>query len=333
MMLLLPGWSLSLRAAIAAAMTAAVTALADVAPATAGEGPSGVGYAAPPLPAMPWNLASPAAAPLPVGHHAEGVDTEHIFGFSMGSDIGEPGEVEYEVENVFGFGKRAGSYSTLASLAQVKYTVNDRLRVAPGIAFGGQRIVGVPGYDDHRDVSFNGATFEVRYKLIDRATAPFGLTLHAQPGWGRVDEGSGGRVEQYGGEFAALFDRELIAKRLYAAFNLWYGTGATRDSVTSAWSHDSHLQVHAAVSGLVTPALLLGIGVRYLRTYDGGGFDRFVGDAVYVGPSFSYSLSETVGLSGTWQMQLAGRALGDGRPLNLDQFERHQAMLRLNLHF
>jgi hypothetical protein len=33
--------------------------------------------------------------------------------------------------------------------------------------------------------------FEVKYQLLDREHAPFGLTLFAQPRWTRIDEAGG----------------------------------------------------------------------------------------------------------------------------------------------
>lgn len=294
-----------------------------------------VATAAADAPTRPFSKtgASPSKLPAGVRLDHEEIDTEHIFGFSMGSDIGHPGEIEVEFENVGAFGKRAGTYAAVANLSQVKYTVSDRLRVAPGFAFSGQRINGVPGWADHQNLSFSGAGFELRYKLIDRSVAPFGLTLHAQPSWSRIDDASGLRIEQYGAEFAALFDRELIEDRLFAAFNVWYGLGGTREAATNLWRHESEFQLQGAVSYAVQPSFLLGVGLRYVRAYDGSGLDRFTGDAVFAGPTFSTTLANNIGLSGTWQTQIAGRANGDGRRLNLEQFERHQAMLRLNLHY
>ncbi|WP_225146119.1 hypothetical protein [Bradyrhizobium sp. NBAIM16] len=319
---------LSLRGAITAAIVVAGH-LASCVSASADDGPRGLAYA------WPGSEPAPGVSKLTGGlpsAHSE-IDTEHIFGFSMGSDIGKPGEMEIEFENVGAFGKRSGTYAAWANLNQVKYTVSDNFRIAPGFALTGHHINGVPGLADHRDLAFGGVALELRYKLLDRAVAPFGLTLHAQPGWSRIDDGSGMHIAQYGAEFAALFDRELVKDRLFAAFNVWYGTGGTRETLTNLWRHDSEMQLQAAISYAVHPDLVLGLGVRYARAYDGGGLDRFLGDAVFAGPTFSYNISKEVGISGTWQMQVAGQAIGDVRSLNLDQLERHQALLRLNLHF
>ncbi|MEY9183212.1 hypothetical protein ABIG06_004792 [Bradyrhizobium sp. USDA 326] len=320
----------SFAGAIAAAIIV-VGHLASCASASADEGARSLAYAAPWPGSAPGLGINKLAGGLP-STHAD-IDTEHIFGFSMGSDIGKPGEMEIEFENVGAFGKRSGTYAAWANLNQVKYTVSDNFRIAPGFALTGQHINGVPGLANHRDVAFGGAALELRYKLVDRAVAPFGLTLHAQPGWSRIDDASGMHIAQYGAEFAALFDRELVKDRLFAAFNVWYGTGGTRETLTNLWRHDSEMQLQAAISYVVQPDLVLGLGVRYARAYDGGALDRFLGDAVFAGPTFSYNISKEVGISGTWQMQVAGKAIGDVRSLNLDQFERHQALLRLNLHF
>ena len=38
------------------------------------------------------------AALLPACVHAEGIDTEHLFGFMIGSDVGNVGEREFQSE-------------------------------------------------------------------------------------------------------------------------------------------------------------------------------------------------------------------------------------------
>ena len=48
-----------------------------------------------------------------VKESAEGVDTQFIFGFTMGADVGEPGEKEIEWETVNRPLKSAGSYAAL----------------------------------------------------------------------------------------------------------------------------------------------------------------------------------------------------------------------------
>jgi hypothetical protein len=261
------------------------------------------------------------------------VDTEHIFGFTIGSDIGEKGEVELEIENVPLFGKRSGSYFAFSSLNLLKFTLTDNFRIAPGVSWGANRIKDVPGFEDRTQAAFEGAVVEMRFKLLDRETMPFGLTLHAQPGWNRVDVATGLRTEAYGSEFALLADKEIIKDQLWAAVNLWYGVGTSRDVAVNAWSEDSDLEIHGALTTRVSPALVMGGELRYLRAYEGLGLNTFTGEALYLGPTFSWHISDKAGLSGTVNFQVAGNAVGDPRPLDLDNFERVQALLRFTMLF
>jgi hypothetical protein len=275
----------------------------------------------------------PACADEAKHDEKDHVDTEHIFGFTMGSDIGEKGEVELEIENVGLIGKRSGTYLAFSSLNVLKFTLTDDIRIAPGVAWGANRIKDVPGFEDRQQASIEGGVVEMRFRLLDRETMPFGLTLHAQPGWSRVDEATGMQTEGYGGEFALLADKEIVKNQLWAAVNLWYGAGASKDLAVNEWSHDSDLEIHGALSARVAPALVMGGELRYLRSYEGMGLNTFMGEALYLGPTFSWQITKNAGLSGTANFQVAGKAAGDPRSLDLDNFERVQALLRFTLLF
>src|SRR5262245_47733434 len=63
------------------------------------------------------------------------IDTEHIFGFVEGSDIGAKGELEGETQSTNAIGKRSGSYFASSNQAQLKYTITDNFRIAPLLNF------------------------------------------------------------------------------------------------------------------------------------------------------------------------------------------------------
>jgi hypothetical protein len=266
-------------------------------------------------------------------HHAAGPDTEHIFGITMGSDIGSQGEFELELETFGGFGKRFGTYSTTATHAHFKYTLTDNFRIAPGFTVGTHDIRNVPDLHDFRAVGLHEASIEIRYKLLDRHVAPFGLTINIEPIASRIDDVSGQRLEGYGTVLSALMDKELIPDRLFAAFNLNYFGGASRTQGDILWSHDSALGLGAAMSTQVIPTVLVGIDARFLQAFEGMGFDRRKGQALFVGPTFSIAVTKDVGLSGTWSFQVAGKTSDDIQSLDLKNFERQQGLLRLTAHF
>jgi hypothetical protein len=81
------------------------------------------------------------------------------------------------------------------------------------------------------------------------------------------------------------------------------------------------------------PALWIGAEIRYLRSYEGSTPDVFSGQAIYVGPTLYAQLGKQAWLSLAWNAQVFGAAVGDPRPLDLVNFERHQAKLRLGFDF
>jgi hypothetical protein len=62
---------------------------------------------------------------------------------------------------------------------------------------------------------------------------------------------------------------------------------------------------------------------------DGLGLNALMGEALFVGPAFYVSLSKHFAVSGSWTTQVAGHATGVTGALDLQNFERHQAKLRL----
>ena len=46
------------------------------------------------------------SALLPTCLHAEGIDTEHLFGFMIGSDVGSAGEREFQSQTTGRFSKK-----------------------------------------------------------------------------------------------------------------------------------------------------------------------------------------------------------------------------------
>src|SRR5436189_107021 len=70
-----------------------------------------------------------------------GIDTEHIFGFTEGADIGDKGEKELESTATGRFGKR-GSFAALTSETAFRYGVAEGFRASMGTLFDYHRIIG-----------------------------------------------------------------------------------------------------------------------------------------------------------------------------------------------
>jgi hypothetical protein len=281
-------------------------------------------------------LISLAAGPL-VGHAAEvdthEVDTQFIFGFTMGADVGERGEKEIELEPVGRFGKRDGSYTALENQLRAEFTPTENFRFEIGVPVAYHGIAGVTGLDDRKQAAFDGVSSEARYRLLDRDHAPFGLTVGAEPHLARVDETSGEPVFNFGSEFSISVDKELVENRLFGALNFIYDPEATQPLSTLSWQREATLGVFASVTTQFRPGIFAGAEARYLRRYEGLGFDPFAGEALFAGPTMYVTLAKNVAISAAWNVQVSGRAADAPGSLDLKNFERHQAKLRLMYNF
>ena len=262
----------------------------------------------------------------------ESFDTEHIFGFMIGTDVGNPGEREFQTQTTGRFGK-GGTYRALQQEVEIEVVPLPNFRIEVGGTATLHDITGVPDIDDRRQFNFQGASLDLRYRLLDRERAPFGLTVAAELHGDRIDETSGAKGRMYGSEFTLAFDRELIPNYAIAALNLIYQPEWARFEVTG--QSDKSSTIGAALAGLVRvrPNVLLGGELRYFRQYEGIGLGEFSGQALFVGPTAYFQLSERSRLTLSWSMQAWGRPAGSGGNLDLVNFERHQARMVFGVNF
>jgi len=281
-------------------------------------------------------LAAPGSASADSHKHADKageVDTEHMFGFTEGSDIGEAGEKELETDLTGRFGKLDGSYNNVATTLEAKYSFSDRFRLSAVATVAYYDITGVSGFDDRRQAALQSVSFDARFRLFDREHAPFGLTLSVEPHGGFMDEMSGEGADQYGAEIRLLADRELIPGRLFAALNVSYEPEEARLRASGQILRESLLGIGGALAMQMMPNVFIGAEARSLRQYDGLGLNSFAGQALYIGPTFYATFGQGYFLSAAWNVQVWGAVAGTSGALDLVNFERHQAKLRLGVVF
>lgn len=260
-------------------------------------------------------------------------DTENLFGFVVGTDIGNVGEIELETETSGALGRRSGSFAALSNAFSVEYTPARNVRLEIGALVDRHDISAVPDLDDAHHTNFQGLSFEMRYRLLDRQQSGLGLSLLAEPHWLRIDETTGQRVAQYGSSFALLVDKELLADRFVAAFNLLYEPDAVQSRLTGIWSHEAIAGAGGWLMVQLQPGFSAGLEARYLRAYDSLGFSRFAGHALFVGPNVFYRISESLRITAAWNVQVAGKAVADPAALDLTNFSRHQIKISVGYQF
>lgn len=265
------------------------------------------------------------------------VETKYVFGFTEGSGIGLEGEKEFSLDTEARIGKRDGRYWASESKLEFEFTPNQYVQFEFGPFISAHQIRDVTDLDDRKQAAFGGIFGEVRYLLLDRGpSSPLALTLSVEPEWRRIDETSGERVTNFELEAKLNADLELIKNRLYLGANLLYEPEATRDPdhIGAGWEKESKGGVSAALAYRIVPSVFIGAEVWYLRHYDGAWFNTFTGDAVYVGPTLFVQISSKVFIKAAWNTQVHGRDVEDpGASLNLSEFSRHRAKLKLAVEF
>jgi hypothetical protein len=206
--------------------------------------------------ALPW-WASPSRAG---GSKSESnpveVDTEHMFGFTEGTDIGAAGERQLESDSTFRAGRITGVFADIASQAELKYTTWRYFRISAAATFAYYDIGGVTGMDDRRAATVQSLSINPRLLLLDRQSSPFGLTLSFEPHWGFTDETTGARLNHFGWEGLMAMDRELVPGRLFGALNLHFDTDRSQVVAGGATEEQPTLGIAGGVADQGGPGLV-----------------------------------------------------------------------------
>jgi hypothetical protein len=105
------------------------------------------------------------------------IDTELIFGFAEGADIGEKGERELEI-TATGLAGKLGQYAGIQNETALRYGVADGFRASIGALTDYHAIAGVPDLADLHSLNvFAGVSSEFRWQFLNRFSSPLDLTL------------------------------------------------------------------------------------------------------------------------------------------------------------
>jgi len=261
------------------------------------------------------------------------IDTKYIFGFTTGTGIGLEGEKEISSETIAALGKRSGKYQASETKFEFEHTPTQYMQFEIGALAASHNIRGVPGLDDRQQFAFSGLFGELRYLAIERgATSPFAVTLSVEPVWRRIDETSGDPVRSFELETRIAVDTELVPNQVYFGFNALYEPGWTR-TADGNLEKEATLGVSSALAFRPLTSLVVGAEIGYFRHYDSLNLSQFVGDAWFVGPTLYWQFARKAFMTAAWATQVSGHSTEDPGTLNLHDFSRHRAKLKLAFEF
>src|SRR5260370_38449991 len=138
----------------------------------------------------------------------------------------------------------------------------NNFRIELGSTFASRDINGLACFEDRRQLAWQGVSLELRYRFLDRHTAPFGLTFAVENHLNRIDEATAAIVRNYGTELRLAFDRELVTNFAVAALNLIYQPEWTR--FLGATEQESTIGAAFGVMARGLPGLFVGVEARCL---------------------------------------------------------------------
>ncbi len=252
------------------------------------------------------------------GTGKEKVETEHIFGFTEGTDIGEKGEQEFESTAVGRFGT-PGAYTAIGNESAYRNVIFDGFRLSFSALPEYYGVHDLSGLANRDRLDLGGLSSELRWQLSDRTSFPIGLSVSLMPEWRRLDDPTGASGEGFEMPAVIAIDAALIPDKLFTASNLIYDPSILRTGGT--WERDTALEASTAASYALTPELFVGAEIRYV-SWDNQGLLSSRG--LFAGPSLYFKLSKTVALKVAWSAEIANEtAYGPG----LANFERNQAIV------
>ena len=260
----------------------------------------------------------------PAGAHEAGeagkekIDTEHIFGFTEGTDIGEKGEQEFESTTVGRFGK-TGGYTAIGNESAYRNVLFDGFRLSFEALPDYHSIHGMPGLADRNNVNFSGVASELRWQLSDRSKIPIGIAVSLAPEFRWIDDLSGTSVQGYSLPMVAAFDTALLPDKLFAAINFVYDPAITR--AEGRWERGTGLEASGAASYAVTRDIFIGAELRYIAWDDQNSTQS---RGLFAGPSFYVNLSKTSALKVAWSREIVEET---PRAPGLANFERDQVIV------
>jgi hypothetical protein len=262
------------------------------------------------------------------------VPGDDIFGFTSATDVGDKGDLGFANELTGFRGKRDGSYRWLSNKMELGYTFAENWWIAGSAFVSNHRIHGVTDMDDRDATTFEGLSFEIKNRVVERSQSnPFAVTLSIEPfrPWIDVADGSGRRTDGYGAAFKVYTDAAIVPDKIFWAANaVWVPFRQQSLEDRSVWLEGSGTSLSTALTFQPLKNLFVGAEIRQLVNYGGTHFDERTGYAYYFGPTLLWKITDKIAFNATWQPQIAGRSIDNPNlRYDLDNFERAQFRFKL----
>ena len=266
---------------------------------------------------------------------------ENPFGYSYTAATEEPGETEVSLWTTDRRGKDAGHYDAQDYRLEVERGLTGRFQIAAYLNFVSHHIRGLePAIADvHRNFTFDGASLEFKYRLLDEQRHGIGLAVYAEPGWSRFHDVEGEKGTEYELELKTIVSKSFADGHLIWAGNLTFEPEWERELEVSSgglpehhWEKELKLEATTGLAYRLAPSWYAGVEARYAGVYPDWthGLHREA-YAVSAGPTIAFKTHEW-SASLTYLPQLVGGPSA-GAHRSFDEFEKREIRLKLSHEF
>jgi hypothetical protein len=264
---------------------------------------------------------------------------EHPFGYSYTAETEEPGETELSLWATDRRGKGEGHYDAQDYRLEIERGLTDRFQTSVYVNLVSHHVRGLaPELDPvKRNLAFQGASLEFKYRLLDQAPHGIALALYVEPGWSRIRSIEGAKGTEYELEFKIIASKSL--GRLLWAGNLTFEPEWELERDTSAgaivdhhWATELKLEATTGLAYRLSPQWSAGVEARYASVYPNWthGLHREA-YAVSAGPTIAFNAGE-FSASLAYLPQLFGGPSPNGAR-TFGEFEKREIRLRLSKGF
>ena len=270
------------------------------------------------------------------------VDTEHLFGFTEGTDAGEKGEQEVLIDTVTRFSKRRDGlgpshYRVLDTRFAYQFNPIDKFSIELS-AFGTlHQVRNIAELDDKSFGTFDGVSVELKYQFLKgSAEQPLGLAIELRPRFTRVLPVEGNGADIFDMESLLQLDVQVVPDKIWYGSNISFEPAAGRQRGSGQGYRSSAFLWSNVVVGQIAEGTFLGPEMRYLRGYDGTFLDRLESEALFIGPALHHRFTEKTWLTLAYATQIWGRDTDPSyarRAFGLNQYERHNLRVKFGMEF
>lgn len=279
------------------------------------------------LPVLALAAVLPAAALLAPPARAD----EALFGYVYTTDPMPKGHWEYEQWNTLRTGKGAGSYTAFDLSQELEHGFTDNFTASLYLHSSYDFMRNVPNPEDaaaklpNRDAfNVNGASLELRYRLLSPYKDPIGLSFYMEPELSARDPEEGDDVIERSVEFKAILQKDFLDDQLVTAFNAVFEPEFELEQ-DGTRTKDLANEYTLGASYRFASNWAAGVEARNHRQYANQSFSHERLSAFYAGPNLHYG-------AGRWWTTLTWLPQVSRHPV-VSELERTEVRWRFGVSF